>query len=271
MIAIYILVALASSGVTALVFYWLDKRNEMRRAIQVNDSTVEHIPWSRVNEFIEHDRQRISSDLHDDLGTVLSLIHLDLDLVMREADALPPHIEAKLIVVKRNLNRTIESIRNIIWNLSPDFIEGMSLNFAIRELCHKLDALKGTHMHFVQSGNPVPINQRQKLNLFRMVQELFSNAIKHSNAWNISVHLHWEDELLTITVEDDGSDYRRKENEEKSSGMGTINLAKRAKSIGATFRREPISPRGLRVIIEFNPRQRDSADKFPVMPLTASA
>jgi hypothetical protein len=265
-VILYILVALLSAGITAGCFYLIGRAKERKKKSSIDeDSMQEFIPWSRVNEFIEHDRQRISSDLHDDVGSVLSLIHLDLDLVMREAELFPPHIEAKLIVIKRNLNRTIESIRNIIWNLSPDFIEGMSLNFAIRELCHKFDAIKGTHMHFVQSGTPVPISQRQKLNLFRMVQELFSNSIKHSNAWNISVHLHWEDELLTITVEDDGFDYRRKENEEKTSGMGTINLSKRAASIGATLRREQISPRGLRVVIEFNPRQIDDAD-FPLAP-----
>jgi signal transduction histidine kinase len=272
MVTTYILVALGSAIFTGvLVYLFGSKKTPKKTSRGGTESTAELIPWSRVNEFIEHDRQRISSDLHDELGTVLSLIHLDLELVMREADALPPHIEAKLITVKKNLNLTIETIRNIIWNLSPDFIEGMSLNFAIRELCHKLDAMKGTHVHFVQSGTPVPIQQRQKLSLFRMVQELFSNAIKHSNAWNISVHIHWDKENLTITVEDDGSDYRRQEHEQKTSGMGMINLLKRANSIGATLRREDVSPRGLRVIIEFNLQQQKdtTSNKFPTMPTAA--
>jgi signal transduction histidine kinase len=273
MVTTYIVVALCSSIATGLLAYAFGGSKSSKKTPRTGSSepAAELIPWSRVNEFIEHDRQRISSDLHDELGTVLSLIHLDLELVMREADSLPPHIEAKLITVKKNLNLTIETIRNIIWNLSPDFIEGMSLNFAIRELCHKLDAMKGTHVHFVQSGTPVPIQQRQKLSLFRMVQELFSNAIKHSNAWNISVHIHWDKDTLTLTVEDDGSDYRRNEHEQKTSGMGMINLLKRANSIGATLRREDVSPRGLRVIIDFNLQQKDIVNtKFPAMP-TADA
>lgn len=218
--------------------------------------STEMVPLTKVNELIEHDRQRISSDLHDELGTVLSIIHLDLEIILREVDSFPPHIEAKLLTVKKNLNSTIESIRSIIWNLSPDFIEGMSLSFALRELCHKLDSLKGTHVHFVQSGTPVPITQRQKLNLFRMVQELFTNSIKHSMAWNISVHLHWDNHFLTITVEDDGSGFRRKEHEQKTEGLGTLNLFRRANSIGATLKHEELS-RGLRSIIEIDLTLRD--------------
>lgn len=246
--------------ITGLIGYfigWYRAHRYKKMLQEVADKLAsEMVPLVKVNELVEHDRQRISSDLHDELGTVLSLIHLDLEIILREVDNFPPHIEAKLLTIKKNLNSTIESIRSIIWNLSPDFIEGMSLSFALRELCHKLDALKGTHVHFVQSGNPVPITQRQKLNLFRMVQELFTNSIKHSMAWNISVHLHWEDQFLTITVEDDGSGFRRKEHQQKTDGMGSMNLLRRANSIGASLRHEELT-RGLRSIIEIDLSKRE--------------
>jgi signal transduction histidine kinase len=250
----YITVALLSSLVTGVIFYWRQRRLEPKQVPSKNLApgdvpVVDMVPWARVNEFVEHDRQRISRDLHDELGTLLSIIHLDLEIVMREAESFPPHIEAKLLTVKKNLNVTIETIRNIIWNLSPDFIESMSLGFALRELCHKLDALKGTHVYFVQSGMAAPLSQKQKLNLFRMVQELFANSIKHSSAWNISVQMHWEDSQLSLIVEDDGSGYRRKEYDEKTSGMGSINLIKRANSIGANVKTEELA-RGIRITIE---------------------
>src|SRR5690349_9348002 len=177
----YITIALLSALVTGIVFYWRQRKfgqdqEPSKSVATTSDAPVSDlVPWARLNEFVEHDRQRISRDLHDELGTLLSIIHLDLEIVMREAESFPPHIEAKLLTVKKNLNVTIETIRNIIWNLSPDFIESMSLGFALRELCHKLDALKGTHVYFVQSGIASPLSQKQKLNLFRMVQELFAN------------------------------------------------------------------------------------------------
>jgi signal transduction histidine kinase len=247
-----IAIALAGSLITGLVVFWRgkDKYIALKRMYEAKTLlTIDLVPWSKVNELIEHDRQRIASDLHDELGTLLSVIHLDLELVTREAEALPPHIEAKLLTVKKNLNVTIETIRNTVWNLSPNFLEKVNLTFAIRELCNKLDALKGTHMHFVQSGNPSPISQKQKLNMFRIVQELLTNAIKHSGAWNISVQLHWDDSKLIVTVEDDGSGYKRKDHEKQTAGLGSINMIKRANVIGATLAQEELS-RGLRTTVE---------------------
>jgi signal transduction histidine kinase len=248
----WIIIVLVASVVASLVIYWRSKEKylKLKRLYEAKSMlTMDLVPWSRVNELIEHDRQRIASDLHDELGTLLSVIHLDLELVTREAEVLPPHIEAKLLTVKKNLNVTIETIRTTVWNLSPNFLEKVNLTFAIRELCNKLDALKGTHMHFVQSGSPSAISQKQKLNLFRIVQELLTNAVKHSGAWNISVQLHWEETALTVTVEDDGSGYKRKDFEKQTSGLGSINMIKRANVIGATLVQEELS-RGLRTIVE---------------------
>lgn len=208
------------------------------------------VPWSKVNEIIEQERQRIASELHDELGTLLSVIHLDLELVLRESHALTPHGEARLLEVRKNLNLVIESIRHNIWSLAPQMLEQESLDFALRELCRKLDAYKGTHLHFVQSGMAVPVTQKQKLNLFRIVQELLTNAIKHSSAWNISVQLHWENDVVMLVVEDDGSSYNREDlGPPKSGGMGMNNIIKRANVIGAKLTREEFS-RGMRVTIE---------------------
>jgi signal transduction histidine kinase len=207
------------------------------------------IPWSKVNETIELERQRIASELHDELGTLLSVIHLDLELVLRESSALTPHGEARLIEVRKNLNLVIESIRHNIWSLAPQMLDQENLDFALRELCRKLDAYKGTHLHFVQSGMAMPITQKQKLNLFRIVQELLTNAIKHSSAWNISVQLHWDKDELTIVVEDDGSSFNREDKPSKSGGMGMNNIIKRANVIGAKLTREEFS-RGMRVTIQ---------------------
>src|SRR5690606_30334530 len=123
-------------------------------------------------------------------------------------------------------------------------------DFALRELYRKLDAYKGTHLHFVQSGLAFPITHKQKLNIFRIVQELLTNAIKHSGAWNISVQLHWDDDILTIVVEDDGSGYANSDEKPStgSGGMGTGNIIKRANIIGATMVREELA-RGMRVTL----------------------
>ncbi len=214
------------------------------------ETDAETASFSNVSELIEQERNRIASELHDELGTLLSVIHLDLELVLRESSQLTPYGEARLLEIRKNLNLVIESIRHNIWSLAPQMLDQVQIDFALRELCRKLDAYKGTHLHFVQSGIAFPITHKQKLNLFRIVQELLTNAIKHSGAWNISVQLHWDDDTLTIVVEDDGSGYSHPEEKKSTSGggMGTGNIIKRANIIGATMVREELT-RGMRVTL----------------------
>ena len=244
---IWIVVSLLVMG---LVAYQLLKTPKVSKdeTIPPVKADPDSIPFSRLTEIIETERNRIASELHDELGTLLSVIHLDLELVLRESSALTPHGEARLLEIRKNLNLVIESIRHNIWSLAPQMLDQVQLDFALRELCRKLDAYKGTHLHFVQSGVPFPITHKQKLNLFRIVQELLTNAIKHSSAWNITVQLHWDENTLTIIVEDDGSSYSRVDVNPSSGGMGTTNMIKRANLIDATMVKEELS-RGMKFTI----------------------
>jgi signal transduction histidine kinase len=232
------------------IYYFSRKPRSGSKKISIPTPAPESdsISFSKVNDMIEQERNRIASELHDELGTLLSVIHLDLELVLRESSALTPYGEARLLEIRKNLNLVIESIRHNIWSLAPQMLDQVQLDFALRELCRKLDAYKGTHLHFVQSGIAFPISHKQKLNLFRIVQELLTNAIKHSSAWNISVQLHWDNDLLTIVVEDDGSAYERPETKTNTDGMGATNIIKRANLIGATMEKENL-PRGMRITL----------------------
>lgn len=236
-----------------VAYQWIKRDKDVPLPEEPAKVGDEMVTWAKVNEIVEQERQRIASELHDELGTLLGVIHLDVELVLREASSLTPHGEARLIEIRKNLNQVTESIRHNIWSLSPQMLDQVSLSFALRELANKLDAYKGTHMHFVQSGVEPPLLQKQKLNLFRIVQELLTNSIKHSGAWNISVQIHWENNQLTIVVEDDGSGFQRTPSP-NSTGMGSSNIIKRANVIGATVQHEEL-PRGLRVTLKLKLEQ----------------
>jgi signal transduction histidine kinase len=228
-----------------LTFQWW-RNSVLKNQLRLVSSGIDHEEFSIVSKIIEQERGRISSELHDELGTLLSIIYLDLELVTHEASSLTPYAENRLIEIKRNLNLVIESIRTNIWNLSGQMFDQVDLAFVIRELCHKLDRYKGTHVTFVQSGMPFSISEKYKLNLFRIVQELLTNSIKHSSAWNISIHMHWYGtDHLSIAMEDDGVSYSERK---KSEGIGILNIAKRADYIGAKMLRESLK-KGHRIVL----------------------
>lgn len=221
---------------TGTISFLAWKALTLKRQLAITTSALDFDEFTVVSKIVEQERSRISSELHDELGTLLSIIYLDLELVTHEASSLTPYAENRLNEIRRNLNLVIESIRTNIWNLSAQMFDQVDLGFVIRELCHKLDRYKGTHVTFVQSGLPFPINEKYKLNLFRITQELLTNSIKHSSAWNLSVHMHWErEEQLSIIIEDDGASYLQRN---KSEGIGILNISKRADYIGAKLTRE---------------------------------
>jgi signal transduction histidine kinase len=216
-------------------------------------------------QMMEAERERISSDLHDELGTLISTLYLDVELLSMD-NSLSPEAAKRLLEIKGRLNLSADAIRKIVWNLMPDTLEHESLAFALRELCHKLDGVKGTHFHFVQSGSPRLLQKKQKIYLFRIVQEMFNNAIKHSHAWHIHVAMHWSDQNLAVEVQDDGIGLERAQqfkNSRTSGNMGLVNIQKRAGLIGAKISMVPI-PKGLKTIITLPVKQDAPIVNSPV-------
>lgn len=240
------MVLMVLSIFTCILVFQLWRNSVLVTQLALIRARNEHDEFSIVSKIIEEERSRISSELHDELGTLLSIIYLDLELVTHEAGSLTPYAENRLIEIKRNLNLVIESIRTNIWNLSAQMFDEIDLPFVIRELCHKLDRYKGTHVTFIQSGIPFGLDEKYNLNLFRITQEILTNCIKHSSAWNISVHMDWDKNRdLFIVIEDDGVSYSDRK---ISEGMGILNISRRASAIGASIVRQKLK-KGQRVII----------------------
>jgi signal transduction histidine kinase len=247
-----------SIPITFLIIKFINRRRYRQEPI--DDNKID-LSWSKMLQMMEEERERIATDLHDELGTLISTLYLDVELLSMDS-SLSPEAEKRLFEIKGRLNLSADAIRKIVWNLMPDSLERETLSFALRELCHKLDGVKGTHFHFVQSGTPAPLQKKQKTYLFRIVQEMFNNAIKHSHAWHIQVGLHWSDRELILEVQDDGIGLERSEqfkNARTSGNMGLVNIKKRADLIGALMKMEAI-PKGLKTIITLPVASQISAD-----------
>jgi two-component system NarL family sensor kinase len=253
----------ALTGLAFLVYKLIRRSNNVIDVDEINEAS-----WTKMLQMMESERERISSDLHDELGTLISTLYLDVELLSMDS-SLSPEAEKRLLEIKGRLNLSADAIRKIVWNLMPDTLEHESLAFALRELCHKLDGVKGTHFHFVQSGSPRILQKKQKIYLFRIVQEMFNNAIKHSHAWHIHVAMHWSDQNLAVEVQDDGIGLERAaqfKNSRTSGNMGLVNIQKRAGLIGAKINMVPV-PKGLKTIITL-PVKQDAPIAAPVENLS---
>ncbi|MEO7988150.1 MAG: histidine kinase [Chryseolinea sp.] len=184
---------------------------------------------------LEEDRARIARDLHDDMAQLLSGVRLTLQNFRLEP-SLSERSKALLLRMDRDLTDLLNRVQDIIWNLAPQLLEEKGLTHAIWKMCDQLKELRAFHVHFSQVGSDQRLTTEIELQLFRIAQEMISNALKHSNGWNIYVRVHWNESELLITIHDDGVSKSEVKKERTLGGRGLSGIQLRAKLIGAEIK-----------------------------------
>ncbi len=160
-----------------------------------------------TDQEIEKERLRIAKDLHDDVGSDLTQLSMGFDWVNNHPD-LPGGLTLRLVILKKLAKKSLEGLRAVTWNITPEGLIESGLSHALQELCKTRELTKGIHIHFQEVGIPWKPSLHYELSLFRMVKELIANTMKHSNAWNLWISLWWEHDKIILEVEDDGKKFR---------------------------------------------------------------
>lgn len=192
----------------------------------------------------ESERQRLAGELHDSIGAMLSTIRLSVLTMSRNEGLNKESIEQ----TKKMIDDTIDSVRRISRDLMPSILEKFGLTHALIEMCQQYTTVSGIPIPFTKAGEEQPLDKAKEIMLFRLVQELINNAMKHSQGTVINVSASWSDQLI-ILVEDDGIGFNSDEKNTSLSGLGLFNMQNRARIIGAEFSYAPEWQKGTRAII----------------------
>ncbi|MDR2236751.1 MAG: histidine kinase [Chryseobacterium sp.] len=153
----------------------------------------------------EQERGRLARDLHDGLGGLLSGTKLQLSY-------LDPHqsetIEAGISKSITQIDGAVEELRRVAHNLMPDLLMKYGLEAAIQEFASRMSG-SGLHIHTELINYSNTLSEEKQLILYRIIQELVNNAIKHAGASEIIIQISEEEEVLNLTVEDDGRGFDR--------------------------------------------------------------
>src|SRR5688572_4713063 len=173
----------------------------------------------------ENERRRLAGELHDSVGGMLSTIRVGLTTIAKQLPD-PRAIEQSKLM----LDDTLSSVRRISLDLMPSTLEKFGLMPALREICERFQAATLIPVNFDEQGEVPTMDAKHALKIFRVVQELVNNAVKHAKASNINVKVY-ADNPLKICVEDDGIGFDPSLNHSKSqngSGLGLYNMQNRA-------------------------------------------
>ena len=174
----------------------------------------------------EAERERIAKDLHDSLGGLLSTVKLHFDSVQSVSGDIE-HSE-QFQKAHRLLDEACKEVRNISNNMQPGALLKLGIISAIKDLVNRVQSDGGPEIEFQYFGDPLVPDQTIMLNIYRIIQELLINSIKHANANEILIQMIQKDDELIVMVEDDGTGY---DVDAVEKGMGTGNIASRVKYI----------------------------------------
>lgn len=194
----------------------------------------------------EQERKRIAEDLHDEVGAQLSVLKLNIGQLQQhlkngngEGD--------RLKETKDFTDTIIQHLRFISQSLHPQALDNLGLSHALDSFCSLMNKNKQVAISFKTAGNGQPVDREKALNVYRVVQELMNNILKHAQATEVLITYHSTPTLLSIDVEDNGNglllaalDSSRK----KTGSLGLKNIESRLNIIGGSINFVPRSPKG---------------------------
>jgi signal transduction histidine kinase len=170
----------------------------------------------------EEERSRIAKDLHDGLGSSLSGTKLSF-INVKESLALSPENNTLFERSLSMLDNAIGDLRKVAHNLMPGALVKFGLQDAVRDFCDAIQSSSGVKILFQPFGEKRKLSEPAEIFIFRIIQELVNNAIKHAGANQVIVQLSMSYDKTGITVEDDGRGFD-KDGTLLTKGTGLTNI-----------------------------------------------
>ena len=171
----------------------------------------------------EDERSRIAKELHDGIGSLLSGTKMSFTNVKEQIE-LTPEKKAMFERSVSMLDNTIGDLRKVAQNLMPETLVKFGLVDALRDFCNSMQTLPSVKILFHQFGINRRLDSVTEVNIYRIIQELVNNAVKHSAASEIIVQLSMNEDKISITVEDNGKGFDKNLLiDTKGSGMANLN------------------------------------------------
>ncbi len=205
----------------------------------ITDSKEQEKMKSRaVFESIEGERLRISRDLHDDLGQILTSAKLRLETFKKKNQITDKTLEGAIGCI----SQAGYSLSSVIHDLRPAELDKYGLLPSLESLCEKLSGNSNIDVEFTDDTTNINLTKEEEISVYRLIQEALNNSVKHSGCSKIVITVKQIEDKLVIIIEDNGKGFNPEIN--KKNSFGIINMKQRAKLIGANLDISPRSDNG---------------------------
>ena len=209
----------------------------------------------------EEERSRISRDLHDGIGQLLTALKIQLELLEREAKTFPEMLSR--VESARELSETaLAEVRQLSHLLRPQMLDELGLESTLRWLARTFQKRTGIAVEVAFEGAERRGNADVETLVYRIVQEALTNVAKHSGASAATVTLRREPDRLSVRVEDRGAGFRPQETlsgKDEERGFGVRAMRDRVEFVLGRFSLRSAPGEGTAVEAEIPLREEDKA------------
>jgi signal transduction histidine kinase len=229
--AFFLLVAI---GIIFLVLIY--QKRQMKYILekrQLQNQYTEELLKTRI-ETQEHTLNTLSKEIHDNIGQLLNSSKILIGVAQRRLAA----PEETLQTANETLGQAIQELRTLSKSISKDWLEQFDLIQNLQTEAARINAANGIRVYVTHSPTLTMPKERQLI-LFRMVQESFQNALKHSGARTIHIQIDQTDDYLIVTITDDGTGF---DHNAAHQGFGITNIKLRTTLLGGNVQWKSARP-----------------------------
>jgi signal transduction histidine kinase len=190
----------------------------------------------------EETLNKLGNELHDNIGQLLNSTKLLIGVAQRSL----PEPPDTLITADETLARAIQELRSLSKSLNKEWLEQFNFIENLEAEIARINSARTLHI-YLSNPDTLSLKADEQIILFRIVQEVLQNAIKHAHAQNIYIKIKDEAGWLTIIITDDGSGFKEGE---AAKGVGIINIKHRTHLLKGTVQWQSTNSRGTVVIIQ---------------------
>ncbi|MEI6235366.1 MAG: PAS domain-containing protein [Planctomycetota bacterium] len=229
----------------------INERKRYEADVQKSEDQLRAL-LARLQRVQEEERTRVSREIHDDLGQLLTGLKMDVRWIERKLSELPGSrivnvIMDRAVAASELTDTTISTVQKIAAELRPGALDRLGLAAALSQRARRFEARTDISCKLLieESGAPLPLGVSDEL--FYICQEALTNVTRHSQATNVEIHLHTDATKAVLDVIDNGIGMSAAKVSESSS-LGLLGMRERARQFGGAIEILHNEPQGTRVV-----------------------
>ncbi|QPJ63584.1 MAG: sensor histidine kinase [Candidatus Nitronauta litoralis] len=225
------------------------QRKIMERSLKTSNEKLQNLS-NHLENVREEERTRISREIHDELGQMLTTLKMKLAILEERTLEEGFPIQEDIQVMMGLVETTLETVRRISTELRPGILDVLGLSEALEWQAQEFQEQTQIKIHSEIQRLPENLGKELSTTCFRICQEALTNVARHANAKHVTVSLKHEQGKLELIVRDNGKGITN-EQLSRITSLGLIGMRERAQNLGGDLNIERAAPNGTEVSFSF--------------------